>query len=153
MPSEPVSILEPMTMEPTDFEPDALMAHRPSVIDCRPATWGAEGSGFEVQTGACSYGAFAQALPVDVEAGDQLLVSVWHDRLDAAEPGLAHLAVWLEDAVLWETEVPIPAPSRVYEAEIQLEAGASAGAPLGLHLHNHGFNSWRLVELELTPGP
>jgi len=70
--------------------------------------------------------------------------------LDASEPALAHLAVWLEDSVLWETEVPIPAASEMYEVELPLPHAASPGALLGLHLHNHGFNSWRLVELELT---
>ncbi|MEM1414711.1 MAG: hypothetical protein AAGH15_07415 [Myxococcota bacterium] len=81
-------------------------------------------------------------------AGDALSISVWHDFLDAPEPGVGHVAVWIGDEVVWEEEVAIPAPSNVLEAVVVLERTPPPDARLGLHIHNHGFNSWKLVAVD-----
>lgn len=144
-----VSVLDPWALAPVDPEHDPLADHRPAQIDCPPGAWGPEGGGFEIQTGVCSYAAFDQALPIPVEPGDLVSILVWHDVLDAAEPGTGHVAVWLGDEVLWETTVAIPADSGVLEAVIPIERSPAPDARLGLHLHNHGFNSWRVLDIEV----
>ena len=148
---EPIPLLDPSALTPVDMDGDPLAHHRPSKVDCPSATWGPEGGSFEIQTGACNYGAFEQPLLAPIEPGDLLNIVVWHDTLDLAEPATAHVAVWLGETVLWETEVAIPAPSASFEVTVPIEDGPAPSARLGLHLHNHGFNSWRFVAVDLHP--
>jgi len=145
--------LDPLLVEPVVAEQDPLASHRPDPVDCPPAAWGPEGGGFEIQTGACNYAAFDQPLPEGAKPGDELVVTLWHDLLDAPEPATAHFAIWVADRVLWEGQVPIPAPSNTLEARVVLEAPLPERPRLGLHLHNHGYNSWRWVEAEHWPKP
>ncbi len=147
----PVEVLDPVALRPVEAADDPLAHHRPSQVDCPPAVWGPEGGGFEIQTGACNYAAFEQPLPMRVQAGDALEIVVWHDRLDSAEPGMGHLAVWISDVVLWEVEVAIPGPSDAFEVMVPIDFTPPPDARLGLHLHNHGFNSWRFVSVEVHP--
>lgn len=151
-PSEPVPLLDPIELDPVDADDDPLAHHRPDPDDplagCPRAAWGEESGSFEVQTGVCAYGAFAQPLPVALGRGDVVEIVVWHDTLDAAEPATGHVAVWLGDDVVWEDTVSIPAASATLTGEVTLSAAVPAGAPLGLHLHNHGYISWRLVSVE-----
>lgn len=144
-----VPLLDPEALAPVSADRDPLAEHRPAEPDCPPGAWGPEGGGFEVQTGACDYGAFDQPLPVAIAAGDVVEVVVWHDRLDAPEPATGHIAVWLGDRVLWSDEVLIPAPSGTLEASIQLEETPAPDARLGVHVRNHGFNSWRFVSIDV----
>ena len=120
-------------------------------MDCPSATWGPEGGGFEVQTGVCNYGAFVQPLPIPIETGDTFNIIVWHDTLDSAELATAHVAVWLDRTVVWETEFDIPASSDSFDVSVPIEEEPPSNAQLGLHLHNHGFNSWRFVAVDLHP--
>ena len=149
---EPIPLLDPFALTPVDADADPLVQHRPAEVDCPSATWGPEGGGFEIQTGACNYGAFDQPLSTPIEAGDALNIIVWHDTLDFAEPATAHVAVWMGRTVLWEAEVAIPAPSNSFEVTVPIEETPAPDARLGLHLHNHGFNSWRFVAVDLR-GP
>ena len=119
--SEPVALLDPVALTPVDAASDPLAHHRPPEVDCPSATWGPEGGGFEIQTGACNYGAFEQPLPMSVEAGDALHIIVWHDTIDLPEPATAHVAVWLGRTVVWEAEFAIPAPSRSFEVTVPIE--------------------------------
>lgn len=147
----PVPVLDPRALTPVGASADPLVDHRPADVECPPAAWGPERGSFEIQTGVCDYAAFDQPLPVDLKAGDGLSIVVWHDFLDAAEPGRAHLAVWVGETVVWETELDIPAPSGTFEAVVTLEETPPPDARLGLHLHNHGFNSWRFVRIDALP--
>ena len=146
---EPTPLLDPFALVPVEADADPLVHHRPPDVDCPEATWGPEGGGFEIQTGACNYAAFDQPLSTPIEAGDTLNILVWHDTLDLAEPATAHVAVWVGQAVLWEAEVDIPAPSRSFEVTVPIEDTPAPNARLGVHLHNHGFNSWRFVAVDL----
>ena len=150
--SELVALLDPLALTPVDAASDPLAHHRPPEVDCPSATWGPEGGGFEIQTGACNYGAFEQPLSMLVEAGDALHIIVWHDTLDFIEPAVAHVAVWMGTTVVWEAEVAIPAASGAFEVSVPVEEPAAANDRLGLHLHNHGYNSWRFVAVDLQRG-
>lgn len=148
---EPIAVLDPFGLEPVPASDDPLAEHRPPWAECPVAAWGPEGGGFEIQTGVCAYGAFAQPLGVDLSRGDALRVSIWHDLLDAPEPATGHVAVLLGREVVWEAEVAIPAASAALEATIELEEDVDADERLGIHLHNHGFNSWRVVAVDAVP--
>ncbi|MDX2088660.1 MAG: hypothetical protein SFX73_12465 [Kofleriaceae bacterium] len=149
--AEPVALLDPFGLTPVDVDSDPLVDHRPDTIRCPVPTWGPEDGAFEVQTGYCNYAAFAQPVPMDLHAGDELDIVVWHDILDAAEPATGHVAVTLDDVVVWEAEVAIPSPSSSLEARIAIEAPLTPDARLGLHLHNHGYNTWRFVAIDVHP--
>ena len=146
---EPIPLLDPFSLTPVDADTDPLAQHRPADVDCPSATWGPEGGGFEIQTGACNYGAFDQPLSMQIEAGDALHIIVWHDTLDFPEPATAHIAVWIGRTVLWEAEVAIPASSGTFEVSVPIQDAPLPEDRLGLHLHNHGYNSWRLVAVDL----
>ena len=146
---EPIPLLDPFALTPVDADADPLIQHRPSEVDCPSATWGPEGGGFEIQTGACNYGAFDQTLSTPITAGDALNIVAWHDTLDFPEPATAHVALWIGRTVLWEAELAIPAPSGSFEVSVPIEDAPAPHARMGLHLHNHGFNSWRFVAVDL----
>ena len=146
---EPVPLLDPFALERVERHADPLADHRPPLVDCPAAAWGAEGGSFEIQTGVCNYGAFDQPLSLPIKAGDELKIIVWHDTLDFEEPALAHVAVWIGQDVVWEAEVGIPRPSSSFEVTVPIEETPAPNARLGLHLHNHGYNSWRFVAIDL----
>ncbi|TNE91683.1 MAG: hypothetical protein EP330_04315 [Deltaproteobacteria bacterium] len=133
---------------PTSDEP---LDHRPERDDCPPAAWGAEDGAFEVQTGVCAYGAFAQPALIDVSERQALDVLLWHDDLDAPEPASAHVALWAGDAVLWEAMIAIPSAAESTALTVELDEPIAAGDPVGLHLHNHGYNSWSLARIDVLP--
>jgi hypothetical protein len=145
-----VELLDPLALTPVSAADDPLAAHRPDEVDCPAAAWGEEDGGFEVQTGVCDYAAFDQPLVARLSRGDLVEISVWYDSLDAAEPTTGHVAVLLDDRVLWEETVDIPAPSAALDAAVTLDFTPSPDARLGLHLHNHGYNSWRFVGVQAT---
>ena len=145
-----VALLEPDALVPVGAGDDPLASHRPDEVDCPAAAWGEEGGGFEVQTGVCVYAAFDQPLGMIPVEGDVVEISIWHDVLDAGEPGTGHVAVLLGDHVLWEESVDIPAPLAALDAAVTLDFRPAPDARLGLHLHNHGYNSWRFVQIQAT---
>lgn len=145
---ESVPLLDPAALKPVEADADPLHNHRPAEVDCPVAAWGPEGGGFEIQTGVCNYAAFDQALPIAINEGDALQIILWHDFLDAAEPATAHVAVWLDTTVVWETEVSIPGFSKSFDVIVPIDWTPSPDARLGVHLHNHGFNSWRVVSVD-----
>ncbi|MEL6347912.1 MAG: hypothetical protein AAFV53_32700 [Myxococcota bacterium] len=147
----PIALMDPEALAPIEAAVDPLARHRPPSVDCPDAAWGEEGGGFEVQTGVCNYAAFAHPLDTPLFAGDEIEILIWHDLLDAVEPGIGHVAVSLGEDVIWEAEVAIPASSAALQATVSLDTAPPVGAPLGLHLHNHGFNSWRFVSVEVLP--
>ena len=143
-----VPLLDPFALTPVHIDVDPLAHHRPTEVDCPSATWGPEGGGFEIQTGACNYAAFDQPVSTPIKAGDTLTILAWHDTLDFVEPATAHVAVWVGRTVVWEAEVAIPASSGLFDVSVPIEDEPGPDARLGLHPHNHGFNSWRFIAVD-----
>jgi hypothetical protein len=125
---------------------DPLPEHRPDVVAC--LGWGEEFGALELSTATCNYASLEQPLAESIEPGDRLHIELWWSGLFAPEPATAHLALLVDDALLWETEVEIPGPADARTIEFDSPISAQAGATLTFHLHNHGQNSWTLGAVE-----
>jgi hypothetical protein len=129
---------------------DPFPAHRPALVDCAPFGVHPEAEALEVETQYCNYFVATQALMADVDAGDDLALSLWHLQLTAPEVAVGHVALAIGPDVVWETEVAIPNSPKIHNERIALPAGAAAGTPVTLHLHNHGFNAWYFADVEFA---
>ena len=128
---------------------DVFADHRPTDVECGGAGAFVEDGILEVDTGRCTYFAASQPLLVDLKTNQTLLLTIYHDDLFSEVRGAAHLALVIEDDVLWETEIPIPAASRLVTYRIPVTRPYEVGRHLYFHLHNHGVNHWRLVSLSV----
>jgi hypothetical protein len=125
---------------------DPLSEHRPDVVAC--VGWGEEFGALELSTATCNYASLEQPLAESIEPGDPLHIELWWSGLLAPEPAVAHLALLVDDALLWETEIEIPGPADARTIDFDSPIAAPAGATLTFHLHNHGQNSWTLGSVE-----
>jgi len=135
---------------------DPLALHRPASVQCGIDGAYNEDTGLEIDTGACNYLARQQPSLVDIAAGDSIAIEAFHETLASVEAGEAHFAILVGSEVVWEIFVPIPAspevvPATPFTEEIEVDFDAPAGTPVIVHLHNHGFNTWRLLTLDVVP--
>ena len=132
-------------------EHDPFTEHRPDEVACSRAAWGGEAGALELDSGLCNYFALAAPTLVTIEPGDRIGIRAFHDDLAAAEPAVAHLALFVDGHGIWDQEVAIPSPPTPYSLDVIADFAAPAGSPVALHLHNHGVNNYRLVELTVAP--
>ncbi len=130
---------------------DPLVAHRGTSIMCPESAWYPELGGVEVETTACAYLSLSQPLAHDVAQGDRLRLVAWWQLLVSIEPAEAHLALLIDDQMIWEEHLRIPGPADARDLELVAPADFPAGSTVVFHLHNHGFNSWMLNELSVQP--
>ena len=133
-----------------DASEDPWPEHRPATVDC-DGGWHRETDGIEIDTGACNYLLLQQPSPVTIEAGDPIRLRMWWQGLASLEPAQGHVALLIEDEVVWEQTVDIPAEAEVLQEQIPIDESWPEGAAIGLHLHNHGYNAWTLAELTVIP--
>lgn len=131
---------------PTRREHDPLVEHRPATVICPGSAWGEEFGVFEVNTAGCNYLSVEQPLAAAIAVGDPLRVQLWWQTLFASEPAIGHVAVSIDDLVVWEIEVEIPGPADARALSFESPIAAEPGATVGLHVHNHGANSWTVAE-------
>ena len=130
--------------------PEVLSADRPAEVECEHG-YGLEDGLFEVDTELCNWGAFTQPTLASIQAGDTLEVIILHDTLYSEdEDAVAHIAVAIGDAMLWDTTIEIPAPPGYLRPMITVEEDFEPGTPLHLHVHNHGYNNYRVVDITVT---
>src|SRR5690606_39377829 len=78
----------------------------------------------------------------------------WWQTLASVDPAEGHLAIYVDDQLLWEEHVPIPGEAAARDLNFESPLAAPAGATLTLHLHNHGYNTWHFHELYVfSPEP
>jgi len=130
-----------------DADDDPLVEHRPADIQCTIAGWFLENDALEVDTNYCKYLAIGQPSLVAVTEGRRVQVNFYHFNLVAPEPALAHIAITIDGALLWEQEIEIPGAAMVYQLEFEAPFSAPAGSPVVFHLHNHGQNTWALQSI------
>lgn len=146
-----LALIDPSLWSPVAAEDDPA-SDRPDAVDCPSSSWSVEqaSSGetvLELDTGLCDYAAFSQPSLVAAAAGDTVGLSWSHSALVADVPAQAHVALWLGEAVLWDSVEPIPADPAETRYELILDADAPAGTRVWAHLHNHGDNTWNLGEI------
>ncbi|MFO7566233.1 MAG: hypothetical protein R6X02_26560 [Enhygromyxa sp.] len=141
------SLIDHTLWASVEADDDPLADHRPDEITCTVAGWFLENETLEINTNYCNYLAIGQPSLVAVEQGRKIELGFYHFNLVAPEPALAHLAILLDGALLWEQEIEIPGAAMVYLVEFEAPFSAPAGSPLILHLHNHGQNTWALQSL------
>lgn len=125
---------------------DPLADHRPETVACSTASIDEEYGGVEIDTTACTYAQLQQPLRSALEAGEPLRVIAWHQALAALEPAEAHLALLVDDVVVWEQHVAIPGDAQAWDTTFDSPLSAEAGSRVLLHLHNHGANTWTLAD-------
>lgn len=134
--------------QPDVARDDPLPEHRPVQVECDHG-WALESGGIEIHTDQCNYLSLQQPLLVAIEPGDPLHLELWWQTLASVDPAQGHLALFVEDELLWEELVPIPGPADARSLEFPSPLRAPAGATLTLHLHNHGYNAWHFHELSV----
>lgn len=138
------------------IDEDAFGAERPEGLVCDPVLGiGSELFGgaelvLEIKTDLCNYATVRQASSQALRPGDRLAIRVWHYTLTEPAPAQAHLALAIDDEVVWEEWVPSPADANLVEGEIAIDHDVPAGADLQFHVHNHGANSYDLVAIEVV---
>jgi len=149
--AEPVALLTAAGWEVMSAAADPFPQERPASFECPDWCYGEEGGGFEVNTDICVYGAFEQPIAAPVQAGDRLVVNLWHESLWAPEPAEAHVAIGVGDQRLWEASIVIPSEANVILAETEAEVSLPAGSAAWVHIHNHGGNSYQFLSLSVEP--
>ena len=108
-----------------------------------------EPQGLEVSTATCNYGMFSQPALVDIAAGARLTASVYHFDLVAEEPATAHVALLIDEQVVWEQDIAIPGKANAFMIDLPAPKAWPKGTPVYFHLHNHGQNTWTVGEVEV----
>ncbi len=142
-PTGPIDLVAPelWMRAPQD---DPMPEHRPDDAACEFG-FGDELGVFEVDTGLCNYGVFAQPSLAPAPGGRPVTVVFTHDDLVAESSASGHVLLAIGDAVIVDEEVPIPKPYGLLQYEFTPAAEIPAGTIVTLHLHNHGYNNWRVV--------
>ena len=136
---------------------DPLPSHEPERVDCGPAGWYVEplleAPVLEIDTRYCNYALLEHLAAVDVAVSDEITLELRHFDLRAPEPTQAHIAIVFDDAVEWETFIPIPSDASAQVYQWRARRALAAGAPIRLHLHNHGQNTWIVASLHARVHP
>lgn len=140
------SLLRHDAWEPSTASQDPQSDHRPSDVSCNGG-WYPELQGIEIDTSACNYLSLTQPLGAPLVEGDPIVLRMWWATLASIEPAQGHIAVFVDDALLWEEHVAIPGEAQALTEEFDSPLSAPEGASLTLHLHNHGYNTWNFNEL------
>jgi hypothetical protein len=119
-------------------------------LNCEPSGYRAEGDVLEVETDICSYATFSQPASSSIEAGEQLEFLIWHLTLWNESPAEAHVAIQIDDWLLWENRIEIPGAADVYSDTVTAPNDLERPTVF-IHLHNHGANSWRFANIEVNP--
>jgi hypothetical protein len=129
---------------------DPLAAHQPANIVCPATAAFVEYDSFEVDTARCNYVLSWHPAIRDVAVGTTVQLTMLHYDLLAAEPATAHLAIFFDDVLQWQTEIPIPSSGRAIHETFTATRALRAGEPIRFHLHNHGGNTWLLHALDVV---
>ena len=85
-----------------------------------------------------------------VEVGDTLTARVWNFKLTSPDPAQGHVAIRLDDTVVWQERFDVPGDARLRTQTWTASRRFAAGVPVIFHLHNHGTNSYNFIELSVT---
>lgn len=146
-----LAIIDQTQWHPYAAFDDPLPEHEPAMIQCGPAgfylTPLSSRPKLEIDTAYCNYALlYAEAL-VPLSAGVELSFELRHFDLVAEQPAQAHVALFLDRTLDWETYIAIPSPAEVTTFSWHTQRAIHQGEPIRLHLHNHGQNTWVIAKL------
>jgi hypothetical protein len=145
------SLIDHEVWQVLEANDDPLADHRPETVECGLAGWYLETSKLEVDTNYCNYLALEQPSLVALEQGQMVEVIFYHFDLVAPAAALGHVAILIDDQVLWEQEIAIPGDANVFHEQFASPISAELGSQVVFHLHNHGQNTWVLQDLIAMP--
>jgi hypothetical protein len=125
-------------------EADPLPTHQPAMIACGPAGHYVEQDWLELDSAFCNYALLWQPALIEVDAAAEITFELSHFDLTASEPARAHVALFFEDALAWETWLDIPSPADAVQISFLPPRALRHGAPIRVHFHNHGQNNYAL---------
>ena len=128
-------------------DPIAATVQEP-IVRCGPADVITESGGLEISTTNCNYVLLEQPLAQALDAGSQLRVVVWWQRLASTSPAQGHLSLTVDESEIWTRAIDIPGPADVADDIVRLDQTYAAGSRLQFHLRNHGYNTWNLNRIE-----
>ena len=108
---------------------------------------------FEVETDDCTYASFAQPTAQPLATGDRVTLELWHLQLWAPAATNGHIAVMIDDWLVWEQAPEIPGSAAHFAPSIVVPRNIPAGSRVVFHLHNHGSNSYRLHHIDRITAP
>jgi hypothetical protein len=130
----------------TTYDPslDPLKAHAPAMLHCEPPAYRADAFSQEldIETGTCNYTLLQHPARIAVPEGTALKAHFWYYDLSAPEPAEAHVAIFIDHTLAWESHIPIPSTANVIDADFVAPVEIALDTPIRFHLHNHGQNSW-----------
>lgn len=151
-PSSAVDLVNLSLWSQADVNADPFPMHRPPVVECSRPSPIMEGDWLEMNTNHCPYFLITFDTIAPIEAGAVVSLQLLHQALASVEPDAeAHLAVQLDDALLWETSIAIPAAADLLDLTWTSPRAFDAGGRLVVHLHNHGANSWTITHVRTHP--
>jgi hypothetical protein len=121
----------------------------PAIVPCGAGGVIVEDEQVEVRTEWCDPADLALLLPVDLPAGTLVVVELAHAAL-FADGGDVHLAVALEEEVVWQSAQTLPVPPAYVHERVPLVRDHFAGERVVVHVHNHGSNAYTLRGLRFT---
>lgn len=137
--------------QPVPAIDDPFATHRPDELRCPDFGYGVEGGFFEVNTGECNYGTFAQPLQYPIAEGDDLAFVFTHLALWGPDGAHAHIAVQIGADVVWEQDLALPVQANTTTVGVPVEGFVDAGENAYFHVHNHGSNSYRMGDIRAIP--
>lgn len=150
---EATTLIEHNAWEQIAESDDPLADHRPDDVECADRAVKVEPLGDELSYGVelenCNYLAASQPSLAEVPAGASVSARIWHFPLTeaAGEEGEAHVALLMDDEIVWEEYVSIPADGDLLTPQWEAESDYPEGTEIGYHVHNHGDNDWNFLEL------
>ena len=130
---------------------DPLPDHQPETIRCNSAgvylTPLSIRPELEIETAYCNYPLLYSEALRSVARGAQVSFEVRHFELLSDQPAHAHVALFFDQTLTWETYIDIPSEPEVTLYSWRTEQELQVGAPVRLHLHNHGQNTWLIGKL------
>jgi hypothetical protein len=120
--------------------------------DCLDTAWGPEDlTGewvFSVDTLDCGRLTVAQPALVDLRAGDEIAIRLWHFPLVGPEGATANLGIAIDGEVIWREVLPIPSDGALLTPVVSAPSDSFPGAEVAFHVSNHGSNSYSLIAVE-----
>lgn len=147
VPRESVLLIDHSHWQRYPVERDPLPDHEPAAINCGPGGYYVELDRLELDSSFCNYALISHPALVELDAQAEITFELSHFDLTASEPARAHLALFFDETLAWETWLDIPSAADATQITFRAPRALGQGAPIRLHFHNHGQNNYALGQV------